>query len=251
MCIKYIFQHVPYVPKLKFWSRIGSPWFRLRPNSARTNPTASRNLVNPLLLREPVSSPKYHKSKNCQTNDQSPPSLPLKGPTCPLGSIYIISKALWPLTPTGSSQGLCIPVVAPPVRRSRSRSPPPGMRFIQELNCTSGSHCQSGKPLPDCQSGKGQATSGQIVKVESRCQTIPFVGRGQATWGQIVDVLKSWGENWRRLSEAGSHKAGVQSSSRGLSPYGMASCAFGFYWTCAIYCRTNVRADALQSWCYH
>ncbi len=48
--------------------------------------------------------------------------------------------------------------------------------------------------MPDCQSGKGQATSGQIVKVESRCQTIPFVGRGQATWGQIVDVLKSWGK---------------------------------------------------------
>ena len=53
---------MPYVPKPQFWPRIGSPWLDLGPNSARMNPTASRNLFKPLPpLREPVSGPKYKK----------------------------------------------------------------------------------------------------------------------------------------------------------------------------------------------
>ncbi len=74
------------VPKPKFWSRIGSPWLRSGSNSARTNPTASRNLLKPLPpLREPVSGPKYQKPENCKTKIPiNPPSLPLKGLTCPL-----------------------------------------------------------------------------------------------------------------------------------------------------------------------
>ena len=45
-------------------SRIGSPWLRLGSNSARMNPTASRNLFKPLpALREPISGPKY-RTKN-------------------------------------------------------------------------------------------------------------------------------------------------------------------------------------------
>ena len=60
----YIFQHMSYVPKPQFWSRIGSPWLGLGPNSARTNPTTPRNLLKPLPpLREPVSGPKYKKQK--------------------------------------------------------------------------------------------------------------------------------------------------------------------------------------------
>ena len=33
------------VPKPYFWSRIGSPWLRSGPNSARMNPSAPRNLL--------------------------------------------------------------------------------------------------------------------------------------------------------------------------------------------------------------
>ena len=40
-------------------SRMGSPWLRLSSNSARMNPTASRNLFKPLpALREPIFGPK-------------------------------------------------------------------------------------------------------------------------------------------------------------------------------------------------
>ena len=63
------------VPKPYFWSRIGSPWLRLGPNSARTNPTASRNLLKNLpALREPVSGPKYQKPENWEKNPINHPS---------------------------------------------------------------------------------------------------------------------------------------------------------------------------------
>ncbi len=59
----YIFQHMSYVTKPSFWSRIGSPWLRLGSNLARMNPTASRNLLKPLpALREPISGPKFRKN---------------------------------------------------------------------------------------------------------------------------------------------------------------------------------------------
>ena len=39
-------------------SRMGSPWLRLSSNSARMNPTASKNLFKPLpALREPTWGP--------------------------------------------------------------------------------------------------------------------------------------------------------------------------------------------------
>ena len=58
----HVFQHTSYVPKPQFWPRIGSPWLGLSSNSARMNPTASRNLFKPLpALREPISGPKYRK----------------------------------------------------------------------------------------------------------------------------------------------------------------------------------------------
>ena len=59
----YIFQHMSYVPKPQFWSRIGSPWLGSGSNSARTNPTASRNLLKILpALRQPVFGPKSKKT---------------------------------------------------------------------------------------------------------------------------------------------------------------------------------------------
>ncbi len=59
----YIFQHMSYIPKPQFWSRIGSPWLGLGSNLARMNPTASRNLFKRLpALREPVFGPKSKKN---------------------------------------------------------------------------------------------------------------------------------------------------------------------------------------------
>ena len=59
----YIFQHMAYVPKPHFWSRIGSPWLGLGSNLARMNPTASRDLLKPLpALREPIFGPKSQKN---------------------------------------------------------------------------------------------------------------------------------------------------------------------------------------------
>ena len=58
----YIFQHMSYVPKPYFWSRIGSPWLGLGSNSARMDPAAYRNLFKPLpALREPIFGPKISK----------------------------------------------------------------------------------------------------------------------------------------------------------------------------------------------
>ncbi len=51
-----------YVPKPQFAPRLGSPRLGLSSNSARMNPTASRNLLKPLPpLREPISGPKSGK----------------------------------------------------------------------------------------------------------------------------------------------------------------------------------------------
>ena len=64
-----------YVPKPQFWLRIGSPWLGLGPNSARMDPTTSRNLLKPLPpLREPVSDPKYQKPENCKKIPINPPT---------------------------------------------------------------------------------------------------------------------------------------------------------------------------------
>ncbi len=62
----YISQHMAYVPKPYFWSRIGSPWLGLSSNSARMNPTASKNLFKPLpALREPSWGPYiFHMTAN-------------------------------------------------------------------------------------------------------------------------------------------------------------------------------------------
>ncbi len=49
-----------------FGPRIGSPWLRLSSNSARMNPTASRNILTPLpALHEPVSGPKSKQNLRC------------------------------------------------------------------------------------------------------------------------------------------------------------------------------------------
>ncbi len=59
----HIFQHMSYVPKPQFWSRIGSPWLGLGSNLARMNPTASRNLFKPFpALREPIFGPNNKKT---------------------------------------------------------------------------------------------------------------------------------------------------------------------------------------------
>ncbi len=51
---------------------MGSPWLRLSSNSARLNPTASRNLLKPLpALREPISGPKFQKNLNISPNSRS------------------------------------------------------------------------------------------------------------------------------------------------------------------------------------
>ena len=66
-----------YVPKPQFWPRIGSPWLGLSSNSARMNPTASRNLFKPLpALREPIFGPT---SQNTSIYGQTPDQPPFKG----------------------------------------------------------------------------------------------------------------------------------------------------------------------------
>ncbi len=76
-----------YVPKPQFWSRIESPWLGLGSNSARMNPTASRNLLKNLpALREPVSGPKSQQKKRPNS-----PLTPSKGPYLPLRRAYLQS----------------------------------------------------------------------------------------------------------------------------------------------------------------
>ncbi len=62
----------------QFWPRIGCPWLGLSSNSARMNPTASKNLLKPLpALCEPIFGPKSKKASiYSQTPDQPPQRLP-------------------------------------------------------------------------------------------------------------------------------------------------------------------------------